>query len=51
MDEVVSAAGRLTPSADARAAAALDMRRTPEKIDIPALEAELEALLAGRVNV
>lgn len=51
MEEVVAAAGRLSPEAKARAAAALACRRGPEKIDIPALEAELEALLAGQVNV
>jgi beta-N-acetylhexosaminidase len=50
MEEVIAAAGRLTPEAEARAAAALARRRMPEKIDIPVLEAELEALLAGEGN-
>ncbi len=49
-EEVTAAAGRMTPEAAARAEAALDRRRTPEKIDIPALEAELGALLAGDAN-
>lgn len=50
MEEVVAAAGRLTPIALARAEAALDRRATPAPIDIPVLEAELGALLAGREN-
>lgn len=50
MDEVVAAAGRLSPAAAARAEAALGCRHRPEPIDIPALEAELEALLAGPVD-
>jgi beta-N-acetylhexosaminidase len=50
MEEVVAAAGRLTEAGQGRAEAALACRRRPEPIDIPALEAELEALLAGREN-
>jgi beta-N-acetylhexosaminidase len=50
MEEIVAAAGRLGEAARARAEAALACRRAPEPIDIPALEAELEALLAGAVN-
>lgn len=50
MDEVVAAAGRLSPKAQTRAAAALAYRKSPEPIDIPVLEAELEALLAGQGN-
>ncbi len=50
MEEVVAAAGRLAPQSAARAEAALARRRPPGPIDIPALEAELEALLAGPVN-
>jgi beta-N-acetylhexosaminidase len=50
MEEIVAAAGLLSPAARTRAEAALACRRVPEPIDIPALEAELEALLAGAVN-
>ncbi|MCU0912126.1 MAG: beta-hexosaminidase [Rhodobacteraceae bacterium] len=50
MEEVVAAAGRLTEAGQARAAAALSCRGPAQPIDIPALEAELEALLAGREN-
>ncbi len=50
MEEVVAAAGRLTPLGAARAEAALAARAAPAAIDIPALEAELEALLAGRTD-
>ena len=50
MEEVVAGVGRLSPLGAARAEAALARRRAPGAIDIPALEAELEALLAGPVN-
>jgi beta-N-acetylhexosaminidase len=50
MEEVVAATGRLSPLGVQRAEAALDCRRAPEPIDFPALEAELEALLAGHVH-
>lgn len=45
MEEVASVAGRMTPEAAARGEAALARRKAPEDVDIPALEAELEALL------
>lgn len=50
MEEIVAAAGRLSAPAVLRAEAALGCRRAPEPIDIPAIEAELEALLAGPVH-
>ncbi len=50
MEEVVAASGWLSPDAARRAAAALARRRPPEPVDIPALEAELETLLAGPVH-
>lgn len=50
MDEVVAAAGRLSPPALARAEAALARRHPSASIDTRALEAEFEALLAGPVN-
>lgn len=50
MEEIVAAAGLMSAAARARAAAALACRRAPGPIDIPDLEAELEALLAGAVN-
>ncbi len=50
MDEVVAAAGRLLPAAELRADAALACRRKPDPVDIPALEAELEALLAVGID-
>lgn len=45
MEAVVAAAGRLTPAAATRAAAALARRTVPAPIDIGALEAELRTLL------
>ncbi|PUB19212.1 glycoside hydrolase family 3 N-terminal domain-containing protein [Yoonia sediminilitoris] len=45
MEAVADAAGDLTDAAITRANRALAQRKTPEHIDIPALEAELEALL------
>ncbi|MCK0094300.1 beta-hexosaminidase [Yoonia sp. F2084L] len=41
MQSVAGAAGDMTPAAITRANRALAMRKTPAKIDIPALEAEL----------
>lgn len=46
MEKVAKAAGEMTPAAMSRANRALAQRKTPDMIDIPALEAELEALLA-----
>ncbi len=45
-----NAAGQMTDAAQARAEAALAARRTPDDIDIPSLNAELEALLGGQLN-
>lgn len=42
---VAEAAGPLTPAAQIRAARALKMRHAPHDVDIPALEAEFDALL------
>ncbi len=42
---VAQAAGDMTPAAITRANRALAQRKTPDDIDIPALEAEFEALL------
>ncbi|WP_353472032.1 glycoside hydrolase family 3 N-terminal domain-containing protein [Salipiger sp. H15] len=47
MVEVVAAAGEMTEPAQARAEAALRARTVPAEIDIAALKAEREALLAG----
>ncbi len=49
--EVAMAAGQMTEAAQARAEAALSTRTDPAEIDIPAIEAELETLLNGRVYV
>lgn len=48
MAEVAAAAGPLSPSAAARAEAALALRRAPDPADPAALAAELAALAAGR---
>lgn len=48
---VAEAAGEMTDAAQTRAEAAIAARNTPEQIDIPAIEAELEALLGGSVYV
>lgn len=45
MQAVAKAAGQMTDQAMARANRALDQRKPPENIDIPALEAEFTALL------
>ncbi|MFK7835141.1 MAG: beta-N-acetylhexosaminidase [Sulfitobacter sp.] len=47
---VAEAAGRMTPQAQARADAALAWRKTPDDVDIPALEREFEALLGGTLH-
>lgn len=44
---VCEAAGAMTPAAMTRANRALAMRKTPDDVDIPALEREFEALLGG----
>ena len=49
--EVAEAAGRLSDAGQARADRAIAARRTPDEVDIPALEAKLEALLNGRPDV
>ena len=46
---VAEAAGEMSETAQARAEKALSQRITPSDVDISALEAELEALLNGRV--
>ncbi|WP_137700300.1 beta-N-acetylhexosaminidase [Marimonas lutisalis] len=48
--QVAEAAGRMGVQAQARAERAIAARKTPDEIDIAALEAELEALLNGRVD-
>ena len=45
--KVAKAAGEMTPSAQTRAERALSLRKTPDDIDISALDAQLEALLGG----
>ena len=47
---VTEAAGRMTEAAQVRAERALAARRTPDDVDIPALERELEALLGGALH-
>lgn len=47
--QVASAAGEMTDAAQARAEAALAARQTPDELDIPSCEAQLEALLHGQV--
>ncbi len=47
--EVASAAGTMTDVAQRRAEAALEARKTPADIDIPAIEAELDRLMGGQV--
>ncbi|MEL6889695.1 MAG: glycoside hydrolase family 3 N-terminal domain-containing protein, partial [Pseudomonadota bacterium] len=48
--DVANAAGRMTDAAQARADAALAARKLPDDIDIADLNAELEALLGGRLD-
>ena len=50
MEIVITEAGALSAAGTARAAAALDGRRSPEPLDINALEAEFASLLAGQAN-
>ncbi len=45
--EVAQAAGEMTDIAQKRAERALQMRKTPDKIDISAYDAELKVLLGG----
>ncbi|MGJ8625316.1 MAG: beta-N-acetylhexosaminidase [Sulfitobacter sp.] len=45
--QVAEAAGEMSDAAQTRAIRALSMRKTPEDIDISALDAQLEALLGG----
>ncbi|MDF1854730.1 glycoside hydrolase family 3 N-terminal domain-containing protein [Pseudooceanicola sp.] len=47
---VVEASGRMSAAAQTRAERAMAARRTPDAIDIPAMEAKLEALLNGRLH-
>lgn len=48
--EVADAAGEMAQAAQSRAEAALAARSDPAPIDIPGIEAELEALLHGRAH-
>jgi beta-N-acetylhexosaminidase len=48
MEELAPVAGRMPDAARMRAERALRARRNPQPIDIPAAEAELEALLSGQ---
>lgn len=48
---VANAAGMMSKGAQTRAFAAEAARKTPDAIDIPAIEAELETLLGGQVYV
>lgn len=48
--QVADASGRMTAAAQARAEKALAVRKTPDQIDISALETEFEALLRGAGN-
>jgi beta-N-acetylhexosaminidase len=51
MEAVATAAGTLNIAAATRADAALARRVAPAPVDIAALEAEFETLLAGEVHV
>lgn len=48
--QVAEASGRMTPDAQRRAEQALAARRAPDLVDIAALDAQLEALLDGRLH-
>ncbi|KIN72854.1 beta-N-acetylhexosaminidase [Sulfitobacter guttiformis] len=48
--QVAAAAGEMTDAAQRRALRALSYRQTPDDIDIPALDAQLKALLGEGVN-
>ena len=50
MTAIANAVGTMTDAAQARADAALAARRTPDHIDIPALEAEFMTLIEGAVD-
>jgi len=45
---VAEAAGEMSDRAQARALRALTWRKTPDSVDIPALSAQLDALMSGR---
>lgn len=47
---VAEAAGQMSDAAQARAEVALEARRAPDDVDISDLNAELEALLGGRLD-
>ena len=47
---VAEASGRMTPAAQARAERVLAVRHAPDMVDIAALDAQLEALLDGRLH-
>jgi beta-N-acetylhexosaminidase len=47
MEAVATVAGTFSEASETRAARALSLRRPPSAIDIPAVEAELAALVAG----
>ena len=49
--EVAEAAGEMDDLAQRRAETALAQRKTPDEVDIPALEAKLGALIGGPGNV
>jgi beta-N-acetylhexosaminidase len=51
MHSVAAAAGRMGDASRARAAAALACRRTPDTVDIAALEADLAKVLQGSAHV
>ncbi|QIE44718.1 beta-N-acetylhexosaminidase [Pseudohalocynthiibacter aestuariivivens] len=48
---VADAAGRMTQRGQRRAEAALKARKSPDEVDIPALEATLAAMIAGQGHV
>ncbi len=50
MAQVAAEAGDLRPDSRARALAALACRRAPDPVDIAALEADLQALMAARTH-
>jgi beta-N-acetylhexosaminidase len=50
MEAMAAAAGRMSEPARKRGERALRARRNPQKIDIPAAEAELAALLGGQAD-
>ena len=50
MEAMAEATGEMSPEAAERADIALSCRRPPTDIDIPALEAEFEALIGGSAN-